>query len=445
MALVAMSLVILVTGPFTAANAQDSPEAEPTTASVGDPVPEGDFGVVDVFEVSGFLDPVLAQGIEDAINRANADNARALVLQVNSTQAVVDNDRLRELADLMQSSRVPIHVWVGPSGARVAGRVGQLVGLADSYRVSAGSKIGPLGDQVLDESQYPDSWNAQAALLRTTELNWEQVLDQSLTPCDPEELTASAGRELTAEEAQVLCSTPTIGDFLVNLDAFESRIVTGENGEIRREPLTQARFRSLSLLEEQMHTVASPPVAYLMLVIGLTLLIFEFFSVGVGIAGVIGAVLTVLGAYGIAVLPVRTWALVLILLGLLAYAIDVQTAVPQSWTVIGTILLAIGTIFLYPESDVGMSWIPMLVAIGGVLIVMARGMPIMIRGRFSTTAIDRHYLVDKEGTVVEPLSTSQTTVKIDDGLWQARTTGLDVGTAVRVTASDERLIDITAI
>ena len=79
----------------------------------------------------------------------------------------------------------------------------------------------------------------------------------------------------------------------------------------------------------------------------------------------------------------------LIILSILAFAIDIQTVVPRVWTLIGQIMFTIGTIFLYYEVNVEMSWIPMSVGIIGVLVLMARGMPIMIRGRFATTQIDR--------------------------------------------------------
>jgi len=70
------------------------------------------------------------------------------------------------------------------------------------------------------------------------------------------------------------------------------------------KPLTPW-FLGAALLSNQLHTVASPPVAYLLFLIGLGLLIFEFYTAGVGIAGVVGAGSFVLGCYGLDVLPAR--------------------------------------------------------------------------------------------------------------------------------------------
>lgn len=70
--------------------------------------------------------------------------------------------------------------------------------------------------------------------------------------------------------------------------------VKSESGdELIREAAT-TRFFKLGLMERLLHTAASPPVTFLLFIIGLALLIFEFFTAGIGIAGVVGAVCVVL-------------------------------------------------------------------------------------------------------------------------------------------------------
>ena len=69
-------------------------------------------------------------------------------------------------------------------------------------------------------------------------------------------------------------------------------------------------------LKVRFHTVASPPVAYLLFLIGLALLVFEFYTAGVGIAGVVGAGSVILACYGLAALPARGWAVALLVLAM---------------------------------------------------------------------------------------------------------------------------------
>ena len=342
-------------------------------------------GFVEVFEVSGLLDEVLADAVSEALTEVQQNGARALIMQVNSKQAVISDDKLNQIAQQIIDSSVPIEVWIGPSGSSAHGKVAQLVSVANSIGVSIGSSVGNTGEQVLDPNTFGEVWGINNQFLKENTFDWEQAINNGVVRCDKVEVD-ELGNQLTEQDQIARCANPTLGDFLVSRDSFLSEVIATEQGP-RLSPLTQTKIRGLSLLDQLMHTVASPPVAYLLLISGLVLVLFEFFSIGVGIAGAIGAVVVALGSYGLAALPVRLWALLLILISMVAFAIDVQTVVPRIWTVIGQTSFTLGTIFLYPQPNVQMSWIPMVVGIVGILILMFRGMPIMIRGRFATTKI----------------------------------------------------------
>ena len=346
-----------------------------------------DPGYVEVFEVSGLLDDVLADALENAIHDAQRNGANGLILQVNSKQAVIPNARLIEIANQIQSANIPVDVWVGPSGSTAQGKVAQLVLIADSLGVSIGSSVGKTGQQIFTSEQFGFDWEQKNNLLTNTILEWDQAIESNLVECD-RVLIDELGKSLTEKEQLARCANPTLGDFLVNRESFISEVIETDGGP-RLSPLTKTKINRLNLIDQLMHTVASPPVAYLLLLSGLALILFEFFSIGIGIAGVIGAISFSLSTYGLAILPFRTWALVLIIFSMFAYAIDIQTVVPRVWTLIGQISFTLGTIFLYPAANVQMSWIPMSVGIIGMLVLMARGMPIMIRGRFATTEIER--------------------------------------------------------
>ena len=346
-----------------------------------------DPGYVEVFEVSGLLDDVLADALENAIHDAQRNGANGLILQVNSKQAVISNARLIEIANQIQSANIPVDVWVGPSGSTAQGKVAQLVLIADSLGVSIGSSVGKTGQQIFTSEQFGFDWEQKNNLLTNTILEWDQAIESNLVECD-RVLIDELGKSLTEKEQLARCANPTLGDFLVNRESFISEVIETDGGP-RLSPLTKTKINRLNLIDQLMHTVASPPVAYLLLISGLALILFEFFSIGIGIAGVIGAISFSLSTYGLAILPFRTWALVLIIFSMFAYAIDIQTVVPRVWTLIGQISFTLGTIFLYPAANVQMSWIPMSVGITGMLVLMARGMPIMIRGRFATTEIER--------------------------------------------------------
>ena len=97
----------------------------------------GDDAGVLVVQVSGRLDPVLVDYAQDQIGEAERACALAVVLQLNSSGAVGNEDGAADLADTVGAATIPVAVWVGPSGSRAAGAAVDLVAAADQTAVAA--------------------------------------------------------------------------------------------------------------------------------------------------------------------------------------------------------------------------------------------------------------------------------------------------------------------
>ncbi|MEK9839046.1 MAG: NfeD family protein, partial [Ilumatobacter sp.] len=195
------------------------------------------------------------------------------------------------------------------------------------------------------------------------------------------------------------------------------------------------------------HTVASPPVAYLLLLAGLGLLLFEFFTAGVGVAAVVGIVSTLLSAYGLDVLPARGWAVALLVAATVAFAIDVQVGLPRVWTGIGITSTIVGSLWLFeplPGTSLRPSWLTLIAGIGGVMLTYIVGMPSMTRTRFATPTIGRDWMIGSEGTVVSAVAPDGI-VRVGDAEWRARTnraTPVEAGDTIRVVAIDGITLEV---
>jgi len=387
--------------------------ASPAAAAPGqDDGARSGAGHVSVIEVSGLLDRVLVDFVQTEIDEAASRGAIALVLQLNSSGAVVSHDRLEELVEAIEASPVPVDVWVGPSGSQASGEATALLAAARTVGVAPKSRV---------------------------EITRTLLGDRRL------EGDAAVGDKVSAETAVELGlvdnDAPTIGEFVLGLEGVESEVV-GEGDAAERRPVTQTRFSQLPLAGQLMHTVASPPVAYLLFAIGLGLLVFELYTAGVGIAGMVGAGSLVLGCYGLAELPTNPLGVALILVAAFGYAVDVQTGVPRVWSVIATVSFALGSIVLY--DGVSMSWIPLVAGIVGMLLGMVGGMPAMVRTRFSTPTIGREWMIGEVGTAVGPIAPDGV-VMVRDAPWRARTnraTPIDAGAEVRVASIDGLLLEV---
>ncbi len=222
--------------------------------------------------------------------------------------------------------------------------------------------------------------------------------------------------------------------------------VVQDDGTVQREATT-VRFSKLSLIDQLFHTVASPAVTYLLFLIGMALLIFEFFTAGVGVAGVVGAGCVVLACTGLAALPARGWAVGLLVAAMVAFAVDVQVGVPRFWTGVGTVLTVVGSFFLFeplPGTTLRPSWITLIAGIGGVLLAFVVGMPSMVRTRFATPTIGREWMIGSLGEVVEAVDPDGV-VTVNDARWRARTnraTPVAAGDQVRVTAIDGVTLEV---
>jgi membrane-bound serine protease (ClpP class) len=379
-----------------------------------------DDGCVDVVAVNGLIDGIEADFIVDTLEGARrADGVVAVVLQVDSAGVAVDDERLTDVARAVVDADVPVSVWIGPSGSEALGGVVELVRVADSSGIAPGSDIGDAGPQRLPEAEFGELLTGDAAVARTEVLSGEEAVEAGV----------------------VTRFSPTVGDHIVNLDGVETETIT-EGGQRRQVPVTTVRFSKLPLFVQLFHTVASPSVAYLLLAAGLGLLLFEFFTAGVGIAGVVGAGCLVLSAYGVAELPFNSWALALVLLAMVAFAIDVQTGIPRLWTVIGMASFTVGSAFLFTEFRP--TWLALVAGVVGIGVAMFSGMPAMVRTRFATPTIGRDWMIGEMGdaaTVVDP----EGTVTVRGAPWRARTnraTPIAAGDRIRVTAIDGLVLEV---
>jgi membrane-bound serine protease (ClpP class) len=264
---------------------------------------------------------------------------------------------------------------------------------------------------------------------------------------------------LTADQAAkqglVRAVAPTLGDFIVTLGDPEVnggaaiRIPTvtierlGRPPQRQLAPEAQVRFDEPSLLSQLLHAVATPSTAYLLLVIGLLLVVFEFFTAGIGVAAAVGAACLALSSYGLGVLPTRPGALAAIALGVVAYAIDVQAGAPRVWTVVGTLAVVAGSFFLF-ATGISVPLPMVVIVLAGVALFMVSGMPAMVRTRFSTPTIGRESMLGEQGTALSDVDPDGV-VSVREAPWRARTnraTPIRAGESIRVAAIDGLLLEV---
>ena len=366
-----------------------------------------------VVEASGLMDPVMVRMMEETLTKVDPNATIALVFQINISGSVVQNDQIIALGELISSSRTPISFWVGPSGSRAKGPIVELALISGDIGISPGSKIGKIGQGNFPSNSFGASQNFD---LEEKILNYDEAIEKGIAR-----------------------SSPVLLEHLVGLEGFEV-ISDVDSGEIK--PLTQTRFEEMDPPDQFFHSVGSPAITYLLFLAGMGLLVFELYTAGVGIAGVLGALCLLLGFYGLAVLPSNPWGIALLIFSMLSFAVDVQTGVPRFWSLIATISLIVGSLLLF--DGLSLSWLTLLFGILVTVTCMSAGMPAMIRTRFATPTIGREWSVGELGTAIEEINPNGT-VEVKGAIWKAQTnraTPIKVNDEIRVAAVDGFWLDV---
>ena len=405
-----------------------------SAAEVGDgqtlapcPADRNDVAAADseirIVKVAGLIDPVVKDYLLRQLDDAEADgDSLAVVIWMNSRGSVLDTADYLELAARLRDSPLQIALWVGQTGSTALGGSAELAVVADIIGVTPNSTIGEIGPRRL-----PAEWGDPFGELS------DRMEDEVISAEEAVQAGISVGP---------LQNVVNVGSFATELDGFEVLQCTNEDGLLETIPRTRAQISGLSLVSQLFHTVASPEVAYLFFVMGLALLVFELFTAGVGVAGVLGAAFLALGSYGLAILPARWWAIALLLGSMVLLAVDIQTNVPRLYTIAGLVCFVIGTWLLY--DGVSMSWVTAVAGIIGALLYAYTGMPSMVRTRFSTPTIGRKWMIGELGEAITAID-PEGTVKIRDVAWRAitnRATPVEKGGSVRVIGIDRLVLEI---
>ncbi len=394
----------------------------------------GAEGHIDVVQVEGMIDPVVADLITDSVRRAEDSGATLVILQVDS-QGALDVDPAPILRRVERSS-VPVAVWIGPAKAHARGAAAAMFLLADVKAISPGAKVGPTHPLRLDRPGVKAGVSVRGAGV----------------PVLPERLRGQEA--VDAGVADFLA--PTLGDLIVGLNGREvempggtvtlatAKVIQTDDGP-RQTASVPVRFVKLATLAGVQHSLTSPAVAYLLLVVGLALIIFEFFTVGVGLATLTGAIALAGAFFGFSHLPANWWAVALIFLSAFGFAVDVQAGHLGFWTGVGVLGLAVGSLGLFGGSSLldAPLWLVILLVVGQTVFMLGI-MTIAVRNRFAVPTVGRDSMIGEVGeahTDIDP----DGVVLVHGAPWRAHTRrGRPVmaGGAVKVIAVDQLVLEV---
>ena len=300
---------------------------------------------VDLIVIDGSINPAVDDFIGEAIARAKAGGAQALVIQMDtpgghlsSTQTIVKK---------ILGATVPVIVYVAPAGAG-AGSAGVFITLAGHIAAMApGTNIGAahpvagggqeikgaMGEKI---ENFAASFAETIAQQRGRNAEWAiQAVRKSVSITEKEALKKNV-IDIIARD---------IDDLLKQAD--------GRKVDLDGHPATLAlkdvriERHEMSLKQKILNALADPNIVYLLMMAGILGLYMEFSHPGVVFPGVAGGICLLLALAGLQVLPINYAGLALMVLGI---GLLIGEAFAPSFGILGVggiISLTLGSFFLF--------------------------------------------------------------------------------------------------
>jgi membrane-bound serine protease (ClpP class) len=377
---------------------------------------------VHVITLDATINPATADFIHRSIDRAIDENAECLIIRLNTPGGLLKSTRMI-VSDLL-TARVPVVVYIAPSGAQAAS-AGTFIALAAHVAAMApGTNIGaahPVGmegsekDSIMNEKATNDA----AAFIRSISekrhrnVRWaEEAVRKSFSITENEALRDSVV-DLVVPSVQVL------------LKAIDGKtVVVGEEEKTLHTAEASITELEMDWRHRLLDVLSDPNIAYIFFMLGIYGLLFELYNPGSVLPGVVGAISLILAFYSLHTLPVNYAGLALIIVGIVLFILEIKITSYGLLTVGGAVSLLLGSIMLINSDSalefVSLSWSVIIpsVIVTVLFFMFAIGMGIRAQRLKPTTGVEG--LIGVTGTALQDLApTGQ--VRVHGEIWNATT------------------------
>lgn len=385
------------------------------------------------FRIEGVVDPFVADAVEGTIEDANAEDAAAVLLTIDTPGGL--GSSMRQIVQSILNSRVPVVCYVSPEGARAASAGAFILiscpvaAMAPGTNVGAASPVGVSG-AVESAKATEDAAAYIRSLAERRERNPDAAEAMVL------EAASFSGEQALAEDLVDLIA-PTTQALLEEIDGRAVEVVGGEEAVLATAGAV-IRERSMNALVGFLHELLNPNIAFIFFWFGLVLLIAELFVPG-GVLGTVGALMLILSILALGMLPVQLVGVVLLMGSVVFFALELKHPGLGLPTVGGVIALVLGGFLLFDDAVPSAQVSPLVIvpmaglAVAFFAVVLRAAMK--MRSRAVATRADT--IVGTEGTALADLDPVGV-VQVASEVWTAESTAgrIEKGAFVRVVKVD---------
>ena len=396
-------------------------------------------------EIGAPISPAQEELLDNALSRAESTGADFLLIRLDTPGGL--GSSMRAMVTAMLNAPLPVAIWVGPAGARAASAgvflvaASTVAAMAPQTSIGAASPVGLSGKDV-SETMARKIQNDIISLLRgmvtarNRNMEWYEKAVTESASITAEEAVQQRVVEFLAPSREDFLEQIGIrglpaGGSLLHFTASDVQVTLYEPG---------FKYKLLSW-------ILNPSIAYFLFLGGIAGLFFELSSPGAIFPGVFGALCLVLGMYALSILPTTPAGILLILLGLILFAIELKVVSYGLLTLAGCISLVLGSLILF-DFEYGFTSLPLrliLACVAGICILFVTVLVLVTKAQTRPRATGLETLLDQPAKVLT-WQDSQGTVQIHGEQWNARTPApvdFRPGDRVRIVRAEGLVLDIT--
>ncbi len=296
--------------------------------------------------------PVMADFVKRIVKEAEEKRASAIILELDTPGGL--ESAMRDVIKSMMNTYIPFIVYVYPPGARAAsaGAIitisADIAAMAPSTNIGSASPVSMTGKDI-DETMKKKIINDMLAFVRAIAKEKGRnvkVIEEMITKA----INLSAEEALKKKVIDVIAID--IPDLIQKIDGKTiKKIGINIKLHLKGQPIIH---KELSFKETLLTILTNPTVAYLLLMIGFYGIFFELYHPGSIIPGTVGAISLLLALYALNVISANWLGVLLIVLGIMLFALEIITPTFGGLALGGVIALVLGSIILIsPNSPYG--------------------------------------------------------------------------------------------
>ena len=394
----------------------------------------GSDGII-VVKIEGAINPVVAEFVANEIRSANTSSEELIVIRMDTPGGL--DTSMRKIIKAIQSSKIPVASFVSPGGSRAAS-AGTFITIASHIAaMEPGTNIGAAHPVNL----MGGGTGGQAKVMEDKVVNDASAYIRSLAEKRGRnthwaELSVRKSVSVSAEEAKRLnvidLVAANLDSLVLALDKREVKlggsIITLNTAE------KNITFKEMNSRQRILDIIASPNVAYVLMMLGLVGLYFELSNPGLILPGVVGSVSLVLALYAMQTLPINYAGLLLIILGVVLLIAEVNVMSYGLLAMSGAISIFLGSIMLIDSDDPAMQISKMILypTLGMTFLFSIGSIYLAKKAHQLVTTTGMEGLLGEVGVVKETLNL-EGRVLIHGEMWKAESdTVISVGEKVSV-------------